>query len=52
MVIRSNTVFFIEIPEVSANNIDPDHLLHSVGSDLDLQCLPITLLGNPTKMGN
>ena len=31
--------------ELFANNRDPDQMLHSVASDLGLQCLPITLLG-------
>ena len=28
-----------------ANRGDPDHMLHSVASDMDLHCLPVTLLG-------
>ena len=28
-----------------ANSADPDQMSHSAASDLDLHCLPITLLG-------
>ena len=28
-----------------ANSADPDQILHSAASDLDLHCLPITLMG-------
>ena len=45
-VTRSNTVCFIEIPVFNANGVDPDQM-HSAVSDLDLSCLPITLLGSP-----
>ena len=31
--------------DVFANSEDPDQMLHSAASDLDLHCLPITLLG-------
>ena len=35
----------IEIPVFNDNSVDPDQMPHSVASDLDLHCLPITLLG-------
>ena len=33
---------FIEILIVNANSVDPDQMLHSAGSDLGLDCLPVT----------
>ena len=33
--------------EVFANREDPDQTPHFVASDLDLHCLPVTLLGVP-----
>ena len=43
---------FIEITVVNANSVDPDQMLNSVVSDLDLHCLAITLfLSLHTKMG-
>ena len=33
---------FIEIPVLDANNVDPDQ---TPRSDVDLHCLPMTLLG-------
>ena len=43
---------FIEFPVFNANSVDPDQMPHSVASDLDLYCLPITLFGGlKTKMG-
>ena len=27
-----------------ANNVDPDHTPHYVASDLDLNCLPMTMM--------
>ena len=36
---------FTEIPLVNTNHVDPDQMPHSAASDLDLHCLPITLLG-------
>ena len=38
---------FIDSPVVNANSVDPDHTPRSVGSDLDLHCFPIILLGSP-----
>ena len=35
---------FVEISELHANNVDPDQMPHSVASDLDLHCLPMSLL--------
>ena len=32
-----------EIIVFNANNVDPDQMLHSAGSDLGLHCLPVTL---------
>ena len=37
-------LFIIEIPVLNANSIDPDQMLHSAASDLDLHCLPASLL--------
>ena len=34
-----------------ANSRDPDQMLHSAASDLDLQCLPVTPLGSPDYNG-
>ena len=34
-----------KIPLVTANNLDPDRMKRSAPFDLDLHCLPITLLG-------
>ena len=31
--------------ELFANSGDPDQMLHSAASDLDLHCLPVTCLG-------
>ena len=36
--------WFKEIPVFNANNVEPDQLLHSVGSDLGLHGLPVSLL--------
>ena len=36
---------FIEIPVFSTNSVDPDHMPHSVASDLGLHILPVTLFG-------
>ena len=36
--------------ELFANNGDPDQMLHSAASALDLHCLPITL-GSPDYSG-
>ena len=35
---------FIEIPVFNANCVDPDQMPHSAASDLDLHCLPMSLL--------
>ena len=35
---------FTEITVFNANRVDPDQMPHSVASDLDLHCLPISLL--------
>ena len=35
---------FTEIPVFNANSVDPDQMPHSAASDLDLHCMPITLL--------
>ena len=35
---------FIEIRVVIANGVDPDQTPRSVASDLDLHCLPLSLL--------
>ena len=37
---------FIEIPVFNANSVDPAQMLHSALSDLDLNCLPMSLLWN------
>ena len=37
-------LYFIEIPIIKANIVDPDQTPQSGASDLDLHCLPITLL--------
>ena len=37
---------FIESPELKANSVDPDQMLTSVTSDLDLHCLPLFFLWN------
>ena len=36
--------YFVEIPELNANSVDPDQMPHSVASDLGLHCLPMSLL--------
>ena len=33
--------YFIEIPVLNANSVDPDQIPHSAASDLGLHCLPI-----------
>ena len=35
---------FIEIPVFNINNVDPDQMPHSLGSDLSLHCFPMSLL--------
>ena len=45
VVIRSNTVGFIELPVINANSVDPDQMLHCEASDLGLLHLPIIQLG-------
>ena len=37
-------LYFIEIPKLNANSVDPDKMLHSMASDLGLHCLPMSLL--------
>ena len=37
-------ICFIEIPVANANSVEPDQMPHSVASDLDLHCLPISPL--------
>ena len=34
-----------------ANNVDPNHMPHYVASDLDLPCLPMTLMGFQVRIG-
>ena len=36
----------IEIPVFNTNSVDPDQRLHSVASDLDLHCLPVSFFWN------
>ena len=38
------TMFFLEIPVFNANSIGPDQRPHSAASNLDLHCLPFTIL--------
>ena len=35
---------FCRISDLNANSIAPDQTLHSAASDLDLHCLPMSLL--------
>ena len=35
---------FVEIPDSIADSVDPDQMLHFMVSDLDLHCLPVSLL--------
>ena len=35
---------FVEISELNANSVEPDQTPRSAASDLDLQCLPVSLL--------
>ena len=37
-------LFYFLWKTLSANNVDPDQTPHHVASDLDLHCLPVTLL--------
>ena len=37
--------------ELFANSGDPDQMLHSAASDLDLQCLPLSFKGSPDYNG-
>ena len=36
---------YMEIPVLNASSVDPDQMLRSVASDLDLHCLSISLCG-------
>ena len=46
-------MMFVEISELNANSIDPDQTPRSAASDLDLHCLPVSLLRNAwLKWGN
>ena len=36
--------YYIEIPVLNANSVDPDQTPHSATSDLGLHCLPMSLL--------
>ena len=44
MLIFIINIIFIEIHVFTANSVDPDHMPHSVVSDLGLHCLPLSLL--------
>ena len=35
---------FVEISEVNANSVDPDQTPQNAASDLDLHCLPMSVL--------
>ena len=37
-------LWFTEIPVFNANSVDPDQTPRSAASDLDLHCLPMSLL--------
>ena len=36
--------YFIEIPDPKSNSVDPDQMPQSAASDLDLHCLPMSIL--------
>ena len=36
--------YFIEIPVLIANNVEPDQMPHSAASDQGLHCLPMSLV--------
>ena len=36
--------YYIYVPSFNANSVDPDQMLHSVASDLSLDCLPMSLI--------
>ena len=40
----SSLPYFTEIPVFNANGVDPEQTPHSVASDLDLNCFPMSLL--------
>ena len=44
LVFITSVFFFLEIPVYIAKSGDPDQMLHTVASDLNLLCLPINLL--------
>ena len=36
--------FFLKIPVINSESVDPDQMTHSDASDLGPHCLPITLM--------